>query len=71
MSVADVKARSAFLSRFKPHQRVTVAEYGQGTIRGIAGNFAYIACDQDGPFADDRTIAGCRIIMFDRIEAVR
>jgi protein involved in polysaccharide export with SLBB domain len=64
MSAADRAYKRAFLDRgIRPGDRVTVAAFGLGTLRRIAGNYAEIAFDADKS-------ESVRIILFEDIGAL-
>jgi hypothetical protein len=61
MNAADRSYKRAFLDRnIRPGDRVTVAEFGSGTLRRIGGNYAEIAFDADNPEARRRASSRAR-----------
>jgi hypothetical protein len=65
----DLAARRSFMDRFKLGDRVLNAHFGGGVIREIGGNCAFIAFDNDDVPSDEASLAGCRVILFDDVEA--
>jgi hypothetical protein len=70
MAIADVRVRADFLARHPLRSRVRSARFGEGELRGIGLNCAFVAFDADGPFEDNLSAAaGTRAVMFEDIEA--